>query len=796
MALTSHHGEDVGCETCDITAFLRNNFFTGKLMLERDFVDEQRYFIDKFRHHNRRLHGWGVVCGLKVTQHPTPGCRDRYVCIQPGTALDCCGREIVLFDEDCIDFTTFPSVRALIEAGDDQAHELQICLRYRECGTEPIPVLYDECGCDDTRCLPNRILESYEVDVVVDPVTADSWSGPALIRGTDLGFAGASRIRLNETNGRLYVLAGTTVFMVDVASRATLGSRDLGGPVKSLDVSPAGSHLFLVRDQGGNAPELVVLAAGDLAVVNELAVSGTSGSTILTGVSSATGQFLLAVAADGQLQVYGSDLQTGTPSAPTTIAVPADQETLALDQAGTSVFLAASASNAIHVVDLATKAAGPDLTSLAAGTQPVRLHSVSDANRQYLVVGTAGGGTFVVAVDPQEAFGPFDPKGPPVDLAGSPWTYMVESSGGMSRITALSTARAAAGRPDAVGPGLGFAGDAHDVEVTPGSGTVYVAYGLAAGGGPGGVAVFEVESEGCAEIPWCSIEGCGDCDEHNCVVVATIHGYRPGFAVLDPADPPSDPAADAAARIARIDNRAGRRLLPSASTLFELIQCLMDEGTGKAGPTGPIGPAGPAGAPGQPGVNGAPGSPGAGLEEGLVQIAAISWPHAGTISVEKLQVLAQGRRRRQPALVIQFTGPVRTDPIDAQHVFQVDAHELDRDERGLYCRCSLRGEIVPVKVTAFDGPRISEATVLPNGPADAVAFVFDKRATDLLSKLLVDDLWVRLRGDFVLDDGDPPRAIDAEFVRAEFPTGDRPSGSTFGVQGGLFESWFAPERAD
>ena len=47
---------------------------------------------------------------------------------------------------------------------------------------------------------------------------------------------------------------------------------------------------------------------------------------------------------------------------------------------------------------------------------------------------------------------------------------------------------------------------------------------------------------------------------------------------------------------------------------------------------------------------------------------------------------------------------------------------------------------------------------------------------------------MRLQGEFVVDsDG---RAVDAEFTRAELPTGDRPSGSKFGVQGGLFQSWF------
>ena len=47
---------------------------------------------------------------------------------------------------------------------------------------------------------------------------------------------------------------------------------------------------------------------------------------------------------------------------------------------------------------------------------------------------------------------------------------------------------------------------------------------------------------------------------------------------------------------------------------------------------------------------------------------------------------------------------------------------------------------------------------------------------------------VRLNGEFVVDEDG--RAVDAEFTRAELPTGDRPAGSAFGVQGGLFQSWF------
>src|SRR6266851_2826471 len=121
------------CVECDIEPFTRNYYFTGKLLVERDFRQEQDYYVDKFRHHDQTLHGWGVVCGLKVKAHQNPLCRNRFICIEP-----------------CIDITQLAAIKALVAKNDTGSHTLQICIRYRECPTEQIPVLYDDCGCNET----------------------------------------------------------------------------------------------------------------------------------------------------------------------------------------------------------------------------------------------------------------------------------------------------------------------------------------------------------------------------------------------------------------------------------------------------------------------------------------------------------------------------------------------------------------------------------------------------------------------------------------------------------------------
>ena len=178
MAHTSGHGSSCGCAECAVGPFVRNHYFTGKLLVERDFTDEQRYYVDKLRFHHQRLHGWGVVCGLRVHQHPTAACRDRYVVVEPGTAIDCCGHEIVVHEAVTVDLWAIEEIAALRKAGDTAAHRLQLCIEYRECPDENIPVLYDDCGCDENRCAPNRILESFAFGVVLDAVDPPPRTGP------------------------------------------------------------------------------------------------------------------------------------------------------------------------------------------------------------------------------------------------------------------------------------------------------------------------------------------------------------------------------------------------------------------------------------------------------------------------------------------------------------------------------------------------------------------------------------------------------------------------------------------
>lgn len=73
----------------------RLRYFSGQLLQAEDLRDEQDYLLDRIRSHNR-LHGYGTVCGLAVAPTDPPSGQ---VVVEPGVALDCCGREIVLEEE-------------------------------------------------------------------------------------------------------------------------------------------------------------------------------------------------------------------------------------------------------------------------------------------------------------------------------------------------------------------------------------------------------------------------------------------------------------------------------------------------------------------------------------------------------------------------------------------------------------------------------------------------------------------------------------------------------------------------
>ncbi|MCH8988030.1 MAG: hypothetical protein IIA92_04405 [Chloroflexi bacterium] len=135
-----------------------------------DFELEQTYLRRKDRLHSSMLHGEGAVCGLKIESHPNKACAHRFVVLNPGLALDCCGNEIVVEDRTVID------LREMIEEGvglenllkknaDGTLVTTNVYIRaaYQECDTQLVPSLLDDCRCDEYNTEHNRVVEGYRI---------------------------------------------------------------------------------------------------------------------------------------------------------------------------------------------------------------------------------------------------------------------------------------------------------------------------------------------------------------------------------------------------------------------------------------------------------------------------------------------------------------------------------------------------------------------------------------------------------------------------------------------------------
>ena len=69
----------------------RLNYFNSQFLKEKDFQDEQTYHIQMRRLQNQRLHSWGIIYGLDITQ-----VGNTEISVTAGMAIDKDGREIVL----------------------------------------------------------------------------------------------------------------------------------------------------------------------------------------------------------------------------------------------------------------------------------------------------------------------------------------------------------------------------------------------------------------------------------------------------------------------------------------------------------------------------------------------------------------------------------------------------------------------------------------------------------------------------------------------------------------------------
>jgi DNA-binding beta-propeller fold protein YncE len=306
---------------------------------------------------------------------------------------------------------------------------------------------------------------------------------------------------------------------------------------------------------------------------------------------------------------------------------------------------------------------------------------------------------------------------------------------------------------------------------------------------PGAVAMLAVEQANCPDLFKQAIEPCPDCDDGNCIVLATITGYVYGSPVTN----------------AQIDNLMDRHILASTSLLTDVVRCLLEQGpgTGTTGPQGPPGKPGLNGADGAPGLNGGLGPAGPGIDivtvtevpcdqapaavltgvspsrtleltipgccnKDLTGIADVSWgTNGGNVTL--------GALAGQP-LGIAFSGPVQSADLTSHSVALLAPVVTG----GL-----TSWEETAIRVTAGDFATVGKTSPPFNFSTPPAAQVNGLQISPL-EQLPPGEMRVIVRGDFIRDGTAKQRAVDGDHLPPWLPT--RPTGD--GIEGGTFESWF------
>ena len=156
---------------CDYNDFKRARYFDGELLNKQIFTAEQLYHNEKRKLLNRMLHGWGVVCGLKVKPTNPPGPN---IIVEPGMALDCYGNEILVCEEQTVDLTVNPcrpktdkySCTEPDVVG-KKPNVLYVVVKYHEVNTDPVPAYPSSgnCSCEEKTCDYSRTREGFCIEV-------------------------------------------------------------------------------------------------------------------------------------------------------------------------------------------------------------------------------------------------------------------------------------------------------------------------------------------------------------------------------------------------------------------------------------------------------------------------------------------------------------------------------------------------------------------------------------------------------------------------------------------------------
>ena len=158
----------------------RVNYTLGLVLGVDEFQQDQLYHAAGRRSHNRLLHGYGTAWGLAVGGVTES---DPEIRVEPGVAVDPCGREICVPERMCVRVNAWlgrhQDALALAvppEADGGRRVPVAVVLCHRECPTDTVPVPGEPCRSQDDAMQPSRIRDGFELKLMLRDVAP--WESP------------------------------------------------------------------------------------------------------------------------------------------------------------------------------------------------------------------------------------------------------------------------------------------------------------------------------------------------------------------------------------------------------------------------------------------------------------------------------------------------------------------------------------------------------------------------------------------------------------------------------------------
>ncbi len=222
----------------------RVRYSNGLVLGLDEFLQEQTYFLEKHRGHNRSLHGYGVVCGLDVVSRGDP---DPELVVAPGLALNPRGQTMTVDQDYCLRINAWLAQnQSEIEAlrgsppvpDSPDVLTLYLVLCHRECETDLEPIPSGPCQSLDKVTAPTRIADDFQLDLRFDP--PDQTEEDAIralgeiLRGVDVAPGPGTPLSEDEFLDLIRALAP-----------GGLGSPAPGSPLPDLLIHPDDADAFL-----------------------------------------------------------------------------------------------------------------------------------------------------------------------------------------------------------------------------------------------------------------------------------------------------------------------------------------------------------------------------------------------------------------------------------------------------------------------------------------------------------------------------------------------------------------------